>query len=112
MSTYSLYIFMNDRWIDIIDLAVRVIFEILNREIGWGSKFGTTKCRTADISRIWNFEYRNNESRVIWFFYFQIYFLYLRLFELFEHLKYMIIYEIEIFWNFESFTNCQMFKIC
>ena len=24
---------------------------------GWGSKFGTTKCRTADISKIRNFEY-------------------------------------------------------
>ena len=27
----------------------------LNR--GWGSKFRTTKCRTADISKIRNFEY-------------------------------------------------------
>ena len=35
---------------------------------GWGSKFGTTKYRTADILKIRNFEYWNNESRVIRFF--------------------------------------------
>ena len=67
---------------------------------GWGSKFVTTKWRTAIISTIRNFEYWNNESRVTRFFYFQIYFLYLRLFELFEHSKYMIIYEIGNFFEF------------
>ena len=28
-----------------------------HKEIGWESKFGTTKCRTADISEFRNFEY-------------------------------------------------------
>ena len=56
---------------------------------GWGSKFGTTKCRKADISKIRNFEYWNNESRVIRFFYFRIYSLFLSLFKLFEHSKYI-----------------------
>ena len=56
---------------------------------GWRSKFGTTKWRTADISKIRNFEYWNNESRVIRFFYFRIYFLFLWLFKLFEHSKYI-----------------------
>ena len=87
------------------------IFKIYVR-YGWGLKFGTTKCRTADISQIRNFEYWNNESRVIRFFYFQIYFLYLGLFELFENSKYMIIYRIGNFWNFDSFTNCKILKIC
>ena len=59
----------------------------------------------ADISKIRNFEYWNNESQVIRFLYFQIYFLYLRQFELFEHLKYMIIHRIGNFCNFDSFTN-------
>ena len=31
--------------------------EIFLNWYGWGSKFGTTKCRTADISKIRNFEY-------------------------------------------------------
>ena len=79
--------------------------------MGWASKFGMTKCRTADISKIRNFEYENNESRVIWFVYFQIYFLFLRLFELFEHSNYMIIYQIENFLNFDTFTNCKIFLI-
>ena len=40
---------------------------------GWKSKFGTTKYRTAGISKIRNFEYWNNESRIIRFFiFFQI----------------------------------------
>ena len=81
-------------------------------DFGWRSKFGTTKCRTADISKIRNFEYWNNASRNIRFFYFQIYFLNLRLLELFEHSKNMIIYQIGNFWNFDSFTNCKIFKIC
>ena len=38
---------------------------------GGESKFGTLKCRTTDISEVWNFEYYNNESQVIWFFYYQ-----------------------------------------
>ena len=29
--------------------------------VGWGSKFGTTKCRTADISKIRNFEITKDE---------------------------------------------------
>ena len=64
---------------------------------------------------IWNsqyFENWNNENRFIRFFNFQIYFLYLRLFKLLEHSKYMIIYGIENFWNFDSFTNCEILKIC
>ena len=35
------------------------------KKIGWVSTFGTTKCRTADISEFRNFKYKNNESRVI-----------------------------------------------
>ena len=38
-------------------------------------KFETTKFRTADISKIRNLEYSNNESRVIWFFLFSNLFL-------------------------------------
>ena len=68
---------------------------------GWGSKFRMTKCRTADISKIRNFEYWNNESRVIRFFYFRIYSLFLWLFKLFEHSKY-------IFDNLPS--NSKVFK--
>ena len=51
---------------------------------GWGSKFGT-----ADISKIRNFEYWNNESRVIRFFCYRINSLFLWLFKLFEHSKYI-----------------------
>ena len=44
--------------------------------------------------------------------FFQISFLYLRLFQLFEHSKYMMIYhQIRNSWNFDSFTNCQICKI-
>ena len=28
---------------------------------GWGWKFGTTKCRTTDISKFHNCEYSNND---------------------------------------------------
>ena len=67
---------------------------------GWGSKFGTTKCITADISKIRNFEYWNNETWVIRFFYFQINSLFLWLFKLFEHSKYIFIiyHRIRNFW--------------
>ena len=41
-----------------------------------------------------------------------MYFLFLRMFELLEHSKYMIIYKIRNFWNFDSFKNCQILKIC
>ena len=34
----------------------------VTRVYEWGSKFKTTKCRTADISKIRNFEYWNNKS--------------------------------------------------
>ena len=34
------------------------------------------------------------------------------MFELFEYSKYMIIYQIENFRNFDSFTSCQILKIC
>ena len=26
-------------------------------KVGWGSKFGTTKCRTTDFSKFQNYEY-------------------------------------------------------
>ena len=35
---------------------------------GWGSKFGTTKCRTTDILKFQNCEYENNERWVIFLF--------------------------------------------
>ena len=53
-------------------LKIQGIMHDSNRRWGWGSKFVTTKWRTADISKIRNFEYWNNESRVTRFFYFQI----------------------------------------
>ena len=62
---------------------------LIGEKCGWGSKFGTTKYRTADISKIRNFEYWNNESRVIRFFYFRIYSLFSWLFKWFEHSKYI-----------------------
>ena len=84
------------------------------RFVRWGSKFETTKCRTADISKIRNFEYWNNESRVIRFFYFRIHSLFLWLFKLFEHSKYVFdnLPSNSKFLNFDSFTNCQIKKIC
>ena len=71
-----------------------------NGKRGWGSKFRATKSRTADISKIRNFEYWNNETRVIRFFYFRDYSSFLWLFKLFEHSKYIfIIYDqIRNFW--------------
>ena len=80
------------------------------RENGWGSKFGMTKCRTADISKIRNFEYWNNETRVIRFFYVRIYSLFLWLFKFFEHLKYMFIIYHRI-WNFWILIVLQIVKL-
>ena len=58
------------------------------------------------------FETSNIEkTKVQLFGFLKMYFLYLRLFELFEDSKYMIIYQIGNFWNFESFTNFQVLKI-
>ena len=54
---------------------------------GWRSKFGTTKCKTANISEFRNFEYKNYKCRIIRFFHFQIYFLFLRFLKLLEHSK-------------------------
>ena len=45
--------------------------------------------RSFDISEFRNFEYKNNESRIIRFLNFAIYFLLLRLLKLFEHSKYI-----------------------
>ena len=59
---------------------------------GWGSTFGTTECRTADISEFWNFEYKNNESRIIRFCYFWIDFLFIRFFSILRTLKIHIWY--------------------
>ena len=77
----------------------------------WGSSFGTTKCRTTDISEFQNFEYEMDEKWVIRIFYFGIYFLLLYLLKLFEHLKYMIIYKIRNLRNFDSFPNCKIWII-
>ena len=47
-------------------------------------------------------------------FYFQICYLFLRLFKSFQHSEYytyMIIYQIGIYLNINSFTNSQIFKI-
>ena len=46
------------------------------------------------------------------FFIFKFIFHFYVCFELFEHSKYMIIYQIKIFWNFDTFTNCKILKIC
>ena len=45
-------------------------------------------------------------------FYFRIYFLFLYLFKLFEHPKYIIIYNIVNLGNFNNFSNCSILKIC
>ena len=55
--------------------------------IDWGSTFGTTKCRTFDISEFRNFEYESHESWIIRFFHFWIYFLLLRFFSILRTLK-------------------------
>ena len=68
--------------------------------VGWGSTVGTSKCRTTDISVFRNFE----------FVYYRIYFLFLYLFRLFEHLNCMIIYKIDNSTNFDSFRKCRILK--
>ena len=55
----------------VLKILVEFEMDFCRAVLGWGSKFGTTKCRTADISKIRNIEYWNNESRVIWFFIFK-----------------------------------------
>ena len=80
------YLKLNSRW---IFERRRIFFNWWKIGRRGGSKFGTTKCRTADISEFLNFEYKNNESRIIRFLHFWIYFLLLRLLKLFEHSKYM-----------------------
>ena len=79
-----------------------------NSFCGWGSTVGMAKW---PIFR--KFETSNIEIKKVEFstFYFQFHFLYLDLFELFKLSKYMIIYRIGNFWNFDSFTNCQILKI-
>ena len=52
---------------------LRIKITEMTPELGWGSKFGTTKCRTANISKIRNFEYWNNERSVIVFFNFRFF---------------------------------------
>ena len=37
---------------------------------GRAPTFGTTKCRTVDISEFQNFKYENNEIRIVQFFHF------------------------------------------
>ena len=84
------------------------ISELQNYEYGWGSTFRTTKCRTTNISKFRNSEYENNER---WdFFNFKFIFLFLYLFKLFEHLKYIIIYESGNLWNFNSFSDYDISK--
>ena len=80
---------------------------------GWGSKFGTTKCRTADISKIRNFEYWNNKSYSIFLFWNLFFYFY----DCFNYSNtqniYLIIYhQIRNFWNFDSFASFQILKIC
>ena len=50
-------------------------------------------------------------SYSIFFIFEFIYFIYFYVFKLWKHSKYMIIADIEIFWNFDSFPNCQVLKI-
>ena len=42
-------------WTDIfVQLSLDITFHAI---VGWGSKFRTTECRTADMSKIQTFEY-------------------------------------------------------
>ena len=74
--------------------------------MGRGQNLERPKCRTADISEFRNLEY-NNESRVIRFFYFRIYFYF------YDFLNYsdtqntytIIYHQIRNFWKFDSFTK-------
>ena len=51
--------------------------------------FGATKCRTVDILGFRNFQYKNNESRIIRFFYFWIYLNIFFFFKFCKHSKYI-----------------------
>ena len=44
-------------------------------------------------------------------FHFRIYFLFFYFFKIYEHSKYIIIYQTGNFWNFDSFPDCQILKI-
>ena len=100
--------------------------------LGGGSKFGTTKCKTADISKIQNFEYWNNESWVSRFFLFFYFISYIYvclncsntsniwLFTIkFEILGISIVIQIVKFWKFANFWNSKIsgiwlffFRVC
>ena len=67
----------------------------------WVSIFGTSKCRTVNISEFWILKQRKL-------------FLFLYSFQLFEHSNYMITFtrKIENLWNFDSFLHSIILNIC
>ena len=90
---------------------IRGINLMYDEVFGWGLTFGTTKCKTTDISKFPNFEYWKKERRVIRIFYLQIYSSFLYLFKLCKHSKYEIIYRLGNLWNFYGFPNCKILKM-
>ena len=86
--------------------------------IGWKEMYGSEVSeRTADISEFQNFEYKNNESRIIRIFYVWIYFLIVRFFKLFKHSKNiyddLLILFLEFLWfyRFLKFGNLIIFSL-
>ena len=74
---------------------------------GWGSKLGTTKCRTTDNSNFLNFEHLKNERWITRFYYIRFLNKILHLLKLFEQSKYRMFYTHKIgnLWNLDSFPK-------
>ena len=80
------------------------------RVFGWGSKFGTIKCRTTYFG-ISKFRILKERKMSYSIFYFQI-FLNFCICSNYLKTQYMLVYKIGNLWNFDSFRNLKILKIC